>query len=114
MNSKGATLINGTFIGITGYDNNGANVTYSFAKNSVITDIFVQIDVAPGTGNGWGFYVQKNGIDTAFYASLTDSTTQVNTAGNALFNAGDNYTIRIAKAGSPPNVTHCFVTLMYK
>lgn len=114
MNSKGATLINGTFIGIPGYDNNGANVTYSFPRNAVITNIFAQINVAPGNANGWFFWIQKNGVDTALLTTLADNVTQNNQSGSIAYNAGDNFTVRIEKSGSPPNVSHCFVTVTYQ
>jgi hypothetical protein len=41
-------------------------------------------------------------------------TTKLSNTGSISFNAGDNYTIRIEKVGAPPDITNCYVTIMYE
>ena len=114
LNSNGGTINSDIFIGLSGITITGASASYAFAKQSTITGMFVQINAAPGNLNFWIFHLQKNGVDNLLTVSFTDNTTQNSNIGNVAFNAGDNYTVRIEKVGTPPDITSCLVTLIYQ
>jgi len=113
LNANGTTLNNNYYLGITGLTTTGGNASYSFARASTITTMYVQINASPGVGNGWTFYLQQDGIDTSFSAAITDNMTQITATGSISYNVGDNYSVRIQKMGSATNASYVFVTLVY-
>lgn len=113
MNSNGQILSGNDFIGITGLGSNTSG--WSFPRASTITNIFVQINVSPGSGNSWDFIIRRNGVDTSLIGTLAGpSALQINQSGSVSFNAGDNFDIRIQKNGSPGNVTYTYCTVTYQ
>lgn len=113
FNSKGDILNNNTYITMHGLDANLANASYAFSRDVSINNILVHIDVAPTVGNSWTFWIQKNGVDTALFVTLSDNEMQKSQAGNISYTAGDHYSVRIEMTAAPLPVNSCLVTINY-
>lgn len=85
--------------GGSGYE---PNMNHPMPTATVITNLFVQVKVAPGGSATWTYTLRKNKVNTALTCTITGAETTCNDTSNPItFAAGDLADILIAPADSP-------------
>ena len=105
------------FQSLWGADSNAteANVEATMPLAGTLSDFYVRVSQAPGTGNSWTFTVRKNGADEAALQcpiSGSSAVTCSDTAGTVSYAVGDRIAIR-SDPDSGPNAAIMHWTAQY-
>src|SRR5262249_10048043 len=105
--STGTALLSGgvdQFIGAfnTGKSRDQADVQLPIPTDGTISNVYVTLSGAPGTGRSWTFVVRNGANDTALTCTIQDLATSCSDLTNAAaFAAGDMFAIRVIGGGTP-------------
>jgi hypothetical protein len=79
-----------------------ANVQTTMPNAGTISNLYVSASPAPGTGQSWTIWLEKNGANTALTCGISNtSTTCSDTVDNVTYAAGDIMALKINGSASP-------------
>jgi hypothetical protein len=74
--------------------------------NSTLSNLYINLSLAPGVGNGYLFTIRNTGTDTGINITISNANNSgSNTINTSDFNAGDQLTIRCDPIGNPALVS---------
>ena len=109
---NGAPIYAQSYSGVYGILNCQGNVipnsTYSqqyiYTSAYKVTDLYVTVPAAPGTGGSFIVTIMRNGVATAVTATISNSNTSASDTSDIInFNAGDTITYQVSTSGLPSN-----------
>ena len=81
---------------------NELNAIFQIINDCVITDLYVFLRNAPGTGNSYTVTVRKNVTDTSLAVTISGTATTGNNTTNPIsFAAGDKISVKVTSTGTP-------------
>lgn len=101
--STSATNYAGFISGFVGTNDTG--VRSLIPLDGKIENFYINLTVAPGSGKSYAFTLQKNGADTAFTCTVSNTSTTCNYIGLLGLSAGDNISIKCVPSGTPASTS---------